>query len=158
MMPRWRTSKRVLALNPDHADAWLNMALSLCDRARHAQAVASAQRAVALKPFCANSLTALAHVLSFTSDIEAAAAACAKALSLDPASAPAHLRQAVIRRRLGDVTGSLASCDRPGRAPARDPRPASSNAASRSSRQDVKTRPRLRSDRHWRAIRPTATP
>ena len=101
---------RVIALKHDHADAWLNRALSLCDCERHPEAVASAKRAVALKPSCANSLAALAHVLSFTSDLEAAAAACAKALSIDPTSAPAHLRQVIILRRLGNVTGSLASC------------------------------------------------
>ncbi len=103
--------ERVIALRSDHADAWLNMALSLGESGRHSDAVAAAKRAVALKPSCANSLAALAHVLSFTSDLEAADAACAQALSINPASAPARLRQAIIRRRMGDVKGSLASCD-----------------------------------------------
>ncbi len=102
--------ERVLILSPDHPDAWLNMALSLCEGGRHAQAVTAAKRAAAIRR-SAQSLAALAHVLSFTPDLEAAAAACAQALSLDPASAPAHLRQAIIRRRMRDVEGSLASCD-----------------------------------------------
>lgn len=103
--------ERVLSRGPDHADAWLNMALSLADGGQVDDAVRAAGRAIALRPRDPNAHTAFAHVLSLTEDLAGAAAACGRALAIDPGYAPAHLRRARILRRMGNTEESLASCD-----------------------------------------------
>ena len=101
----------LLSRDPDHADAWLNMALSLCDAGRPDEAVRAARRAVALRPRDPNAHTVLGHVLSVTPDRAGAAAACGSALAIDGAFVPAHLRRARIMREMGNTGESLASCD-----------------------------------------------
>ena len=101
----------VLARQPKHADAWINLALSLGDGGRHEEAVRAAQRGVALRPRDPNAHTVLGHVLSLTADLAGAAAACARALTIDPGHAPAHLRRARILRQTRHTEESLASCD-----------------------------------------------
>ena len=101
----------VLARNPGHADAWLNLALSHGDRERHDEAARAARRGIALRPRDPKARTVLAHVLSAAGDLPAATAACASALGFDPGFAPAHLRLAAVLRGMRDTAGSLASCD-----------------------------------------------
>ena len=101
----------VLARRPDHAETWVNMALSLADAGRHDDARDAARRGIALRPRDPNAHTVLGHVLSIAADLAGAAAACDGALALDPSYAAAHLRRARIMREMGRTVESLASCD-----------------------------------------------
>lgn len=101
----------VLGRQPAHAEAWINLALSLGDGGRHEEAVSAARRGVALRPRDPNAHTVLGHVLSLTADLEGAAAACGRALTIDPGHTAAHLRRARILRQTGRTEESLASCD-----------------------------------------------
>ena len=98
---------QVLALAPDHADAYINLGALWCEAGRFAEVVTLSKQAVARCPDCAlirfNQGVSLDH-LERLAEAQASYEQC---LELDPTLADAHYNLARVREQLGDKRGAL---------------------------------------------------
>jgi protein O-GlcNAc transferase len=112
----------VLALKPDHADAWYNRGVALQELKRLDEALASYDRALALKPAYVEALNNSGNALRELKRLDEALASYDKALALKPDHADAWYNRGVVLKELKRLDEALASYDRALAAKADHPR------------------------------------
>jgi len=99
--------ERALAIDPDHADAHVNLGCLEHEAGRLAEAERHYRAALALRPDDATAAFDLGVVLEDLGRLEEARAAYERALAADPGSADAHYNLARLHDRLGDPAGAI---------------------------------------------------
>ncbi len=99
--------RRAVAVDPDFADAWLNLGAMLCESGRCAEAVAVCSEAVEQCPDAADLHFNRAIALEDQGDAAGAISAYERCLALDASIADAHFNCARLRERTGDSRGAL---------------------------------------------------
>jgi tetratricopeptide (TPR) repeat protein len=99
--------RQALALNPGHADSYLNLGAMLSDAGQHAEMAALCEAGVAHCPASAllhyNRAVALDHL----ERLPEAVTSYEHSLALDPKLADAHYNLGRLREQLGDARGAL---------------------------------------------------
>ena len=101
----WRS---LLALTPEHADAWYNLGRLAVARGHHREAMDLLLRAVQLRPRWADAYKNLGDACFAHGDVEAAEAAFQAALQCQPADADTLANLARLRQEADDYPAALA--------------------------------------------------
>jgi Flp pilus assembly protein TadD len=101
-----------LALRPDFAEVWSNLAFALREMKRVDEARDAARRAVALKPGLADGWNLLGLVEHDARRFDEARAHFGRAIELRPALAPAWMNRANAAQALGDLDAAAADYER----------------------------------------------
>ncbi|RYB05951.1 tetratricopeptide repeat protein [Lichenibacterium ramalinae] len=104
--------EQVLARQPRHAGAWMNLSLAHCELEDADAAVTAATRAVEVAPRAGAAQAAMGHALALRGDLAAAEAAYRRSLDLDGGATSVIARLADILRRLGRPAESVAAWER----------------------------------------------
>lgn len=99
---------RALALQPNHAAAWLNMGNAATDKDDYASAEAMYRSALRFAPELAEAWASLGYLLTEQGRLGEAVAACEEAIRLRPDMAQAHWNLAVALLLQGDLRRGLA--------------------------------------------------
>jgi tetratricopeptide (TPR) repeat protein len=103
--------RQVVALAPDHAEAWHLLGVACAQLGNGRAAIESIGRAVALKPDFAEAFNNLGNVYKDQGNIEEAAACYRRAIESSPGNAAAHNNLGVVLFDQGTLTGA-ADCYR----------------------------------------------
>lgn len=104
--------QRILAADPQHADALMLLGTLYVQRGRWEAAVPPLQGSLQRNPRQPNVWLNLGTALEGLGRFDESLAACDQALALDPAFAPAHLNRGNALRGLGRLEAALADYDR----------------------------------------------
>ena len=106
-----RHYRQALALRPNYAEAFSNLASALAVQNRHEEAIANCEKALALAPENAEAHLNLANSLGAMERPQEALAHYQKAAAIDPANAEAHARTAFMLFHLGRIGEAIAQCE-----------------------------------------------
>ena len=101
----------VLAVEPQHLDAWGHRAAALAELGRHAEALACADRVLGVEPADAPAWLRRGDALERLRRYDEAGAAFGRLLALQPQHAEAWFRLAQLQQRQGRLAEALASLD-----------------------------------------------
>jgi tetratricopeptide (TPR) repeat protein len=103
--------RKIIALDPAHADALHRLGVIAFKQGRHAEALDHIAAAAAIRPNDARLLSDLGLVRATVKDFEGALSSLDAAIALDPIAAETHGRRADVLRGLGRLDDALRACD-----------------------------------------------